>query len=240
MPKITHLRELIQDEEIEAVVINESPNTPCICYRRRFSWSRLPRPSELILVSADWFLINERWFPSDVPDKVRENLLIYQDPLFTLKMIPGSFDCDYFSVLCSRIDTGLFWRFVAILRWQLIKLNRKALFYAWMLDFLPTEQYEEPSWRNLSVPGIWHRNSSNSESNSNDLVAPESNTRLIRYSYDDARSYGSIPRRYELEQNPSETCLDCKYYYGTAGINCAVHPSGWSDQENQCPDLDVK
>ena len=109
-----------------------------------------------------------------------------------------------------------------------------------MFDFLPTEQYEELSWRNLSIPGIWHKNSSNSESNSNDLVAPESSTRLIRYSYDDTRSYGSIPRRHELEQNPSVTCLDCKYYYGKQGINCAVYPQGWSNQEKQCPDLDLK
>lgn len=222
MSKITHLRELIQAEEIEAVVVPSKFGTPCIQYRRCFFWSRLPEPSELILVDSEWLLVNEREFSTGVRNNVKENLLVYQDRLFTLKPIPGAFDDDRFAFLCSRVDVPRFYRFIALLHWQLIKLNRKALLIAWMFGFFPAEYYEALSWSKLYIPFIRR--------------------------WEEPAPYSPFPSEYEhaptptvaLEKDASQACSYCKYYYGKQGINCAVHPPGWLDADNVCPDWDLK
>lgn len=226
MSKITHLQELIQAEEIEAVVVSSEFDIPSIQYRRCFSWSRLPEPSELILVDSEWFLVNERCFSAGMADNVKRDSLVYHAPLFTLKPIPGAFDDDRFAFLCSRVDVPRFYRLLALLRWQLIKLNRKVLLLAWMFGFLHVERYEALSWSKLSIPFIRH--------------------------WKEPTPYSPFPTEYEqapaptptptvaLGKDASQACSYCKYYYGKQGINCAVHPPGWLDADNVCPDWDLK
>ncbi|HEY9300967.1 MAG TPA: hypothetical protein VIQ31_32295 [Phormidium sp.] len=237
MTKITKLSDLVLAADIEQVPMATN-GVNYVSFRRRFHWQRIPKPSELILVNAEWF-------PVMVPAS-QEGTLTYTDPLFTLKAIPHSFDCDYFSILCSRCDVPKFYRFLALFRWQLIKLNRKALLLAWMFDFLPTEDYEVLSWKNLSIPFIWHKTRKEEtpyspypvdydqwQSQQQQTQQPR---QFIQYNYGDM----SMSFEVRQEQKRLDNCQRCKYFVGEHGINCGVHPYGWLDQENQCPDRDFK